>query len=451
MNNKLAIKPPVIISGVSTLFSALSFIVMYINHFMTAYSLIIILICFITIILCLIIHKQWMDSLLIFASFLLFLSLLSNCFAKIESHKAEERELISDVTYCIAEQFKNKNEDWVYDAINRGNLYFVLIPSSKNIKQFLYDINENLNSIGYFRLQYNVCLLLAEMQSKIIYGKYLILMTDLSEIELLNKRHCYWTVLPHSCLEVALGQIDMNNHNYQSAKEHYFRADSLGNATGTYLLSKWYATGYNMYPDENKESELLKKAASRGSRAARMDWGKKTLISISATEWERGEAEDYLLRSSRIRMVAYKYTIDVARESVKILDEYYRTEDRFRDAYNLTKKSHRYFQDDMIKYNNHLDNCLSMGRYDEALDIVIEGEKKNYPYCFFTHAIMIMNGLGTYRDYSKAEHLLRFAADSLNYRLSYRGLADLYRKTNRSGVDFWEDLYDANFDNRIEE
>lgn len=451
MNSKLAIKPSVIIGGVSTLFSALSFIVMYINHFMTAYSLIIILICFITIILCLLIHRQWMNSLLIFASTLLLLSLLSNCFAKIESHKTEEEELISDVTYCIVEQFKNKNKDWVYDAINHDSLNFILIPSSKDVKQFLYDINENLASIGYLGVQYNVCLLFAEMQSKIICGKYLILMTDLSEIELLNNQHSYWTVLPHSCLEAVLGQIDMNNHNYQSAKEHYFMADKLGNATGTYFLAKWYATGYNMCPDNNKEDELLKKAASNGSRAARMDWGKKTLISLRATEWERGEAEDYLLRSSRIKTVIYKYIVDVARESVKVLDEYYRAEYRFRDAYNLTKKNYRYFQDDEIKYNNHIDNCLSMGRYDEALDIVTEGEKVNHPYCFFTHAIMLMNGMGMHRDYSKAEHLLRFAADSLNYRLSYKGLADLYRITNRSGVDFWEGLYEANFDNRIEE
>lgn len=392
-----------------------------------------------------------MNSILISAVTILLLSFASKGHAKIQSHKMEERELISDVTYCLHEQFKINNQDWVVDALKRDELYFILIPSSKNVRQFIEEISKSLYSMGYSGLHFNACLLLAEMQSRIIYGKYLILMTDLAEIELIDKRHKYWTILPRSCMEVVLGRMDMNKHNYLSAKKHYSKADSLGNATGTYLLAKWYGTGYNMYPDKDKNKELLKKAADNGSRAARMEWGRELLLSVKSSELERGKAEDYLLRSSRIRTVASDCIIESARESASVLDEYYRVEGRFRDAYRLTKKNYHYFQDDYIKYSMHLDNCLSLCKYSEALYLATEGEKKNIPYCYFSHAVMLMNGMGVNRDYSMAEHLLRFAADSLNYSLSYKGLADLYRMTNRSGGDFWDGLFEAKFDNRIDE
>ena len=451
MSNKLKIISSKVIGGVSALISVISFIILYISHIVTAYYTIIIFICFITIVLCLLLYKKSMNSILISAVTLLLLSFVSKGQAKVQSSKMEERELISDVTYCLHEEFKINNQDWVVDAIKRGDLYVILIPSSKNVRQFFEEISECLYSMGYSGLHFNAALLLAEMQSRIIYGNYLILMTDLSEIELIDKRHKYWTLLPRSCMEVALGRIDMNEHNYLSAKEHYAMADSLGNATGTYLLAKWYGTGYNMYPDKYKCEELLKKAAENGSRAARMEWGRETLLSVKSSELERGKAEDYLLRSSRIRTVASDCIIEFARESVNILDEYYRVEGRFRDAYHLTKKNYHYFQDDYIKYNKHLDNCLSMCKYSEALDVATEGEKKNIPYCYFSHAVMLMNGMGVSRDYSMAEHILRFAADSLNYSLSYKGLADLYRITNRPGVDFWEGLFEAKFDNRVDE
>ena len=80
-----------------------------------------------------------------------------------------------------------------------------------------------------------------------------------------------------------------------------------------------------------------------------------------------------------------------------------------------------------IRYIVHLDNCISCKKYSEAHKIIDDGIIYDAPHCLIVHAGMYILGNGEKQDFSQAESLLRYAADTLDYYPAYKVLADLYK------------------------
>lgn len=450
--NKTAIYFPSIINAVSSIVSALSFVLLYVFHIIAAYNTIIMFFCLIVIILCSQFKNAWTKGLLFFAAILLFLSVVSRNISRIETKRIENSELISDATSSIGNFIIERNELWIKEALNKSTFNIVLIPSSLDINKFFSHASEILDDPSIINKNYHLYVLnySTDTQKMMrLLEKYVVAITDFEEIKSINKKD-FCICLPCSSIEVINGLIEMQTGRYQSAREHFEKADSLGNASGTYYLSKWYGSGYNCTPNEEKQNVYLKKAADNGSRIARVEWGEKVLESISSTGYERGVAEDLLQRASRLRTMVTSYTATTTNSALEVLNSYYRYLGYYKKAYKTTSTSYNLFKDKTILYNSHLNNCISLGKYGEALKIIKEGEQDRDPYCYFVHAGLLINGEGLERNYHRAEQLLRFAADTLNYSLAYRGLSDLYEKTNRPGADFWEGLFEVGFDNKVD-
>lgn len=462
MSNKFpTIQPQTLIGGISTIFSTVGIFVLYAYHIITAYSIIIIPICCFIIIGSYFVKWKWLKWVRISVGCILALSLIAGLFTWIEFSRGERDVLISDATASLLDAFNEDPEDeWINQSMENGKLVFFLLSTKENPKQFLYQeckkyYSTHVTPLSTFDVNYNFMTLTVTQKERTLQCKHTLGMTDLDVLRSISPSNKHCILLPASTLETVLGHISLRNYDFQAAKKHFEIADSLGNATGTYLLSKWYETGFNCDPkDEHvraRAMQLLNKAAKKGSREARVKWSKNVLNNPASTDFERGKAEDFLRRASMLNTTATYRTAETTHEALKTLNNYYRTTGRFRKAYQTTRKSYKLFQDQSVRFCDHLDNCLSLGLYREARSLIEEGERLQYKYCHLIHAGMLMNGQGFNQDYNKAEQILRFVADSLNYAAAYKGLAELYEKTDRNGVDFWEGLYNVQFDNRIEE
>ena len=137
-------------------------------------------------------------------------------------------------------------------------------------------------------------------------------------------------------------------------------------------------------------------------------------------------------------------------EAIFAVNDYYRRLGLFKEAYRISKTSTKASNSPNIKYNVHLNNCIACKKYAEAHRIINEGKECNDPRCWVVHAGMYTLGKGEKKDFSKAESLLRYAADTLDYYPAYKGLSELYKEFGREGSKFWFDLYQVKFSNRID-
>ncbi len=266
--------------------------------------------------------------------------------------------------------------------------------------------------------------------------------------------------LPESSYLTLKGMIEIDDNDWQQGKELLERAKSEGNAAAGYYLSRWYRSGYGDEPDIEKADSLLKDAVESGSRSARYEWGSKVLRNpgIEMSDLKKALAVDYLRDASVLKeSIGTVTTANLARESFFMLNDFYRacgkesgSRKYYKAAYRMAKRNTRSFVDNEIRYVALLDNCISLEKYDEALEIIVEGKVQRQPHVYLVHADMLSEGKGVAKNLDEAERLLRFAADSLNHYPAYHGLSILYRRNGKKGSEFWDRLYSIKFSNEVE-
>ena len=431
---------------------------MYAFHFIQAYSMVIAVVCLLLFLACIFFAKKYKvaNYVAIFAGCLLFLSLGTSGISYLLRLKHSESELLSDATEGLVYTMESPPEDesfnWIWEAVLDDKATCLLVPSGYSFDEYVHEIFDlekirkdypDLTTARYRVLWYDVARGSIDLQSKYsLTFAYTPHMKDDYHIPGAK-------VLSKGINSVLKGILHMQNAQWESARKCFQAADSSGNYTGTYYLSDWYKSGFGDYPRKEKADSLLEKAANGGCRTARVQLGKAILSNKNVSHFLIGKAEDYLLRVTTISTVACPTTVDCALSGLTSLNDYYKTTGRRRKAYRMTRKSYLSYGDMNVKYNEHLDNCLSSGRYKEALLIIKEGEAKGIENCYIAHALLLMHGWGLKKDRGEAERILRYAADSLDYYPAYHTLAWLYQLEKRAGASFYEELYNAEFSQNV--
>lgn len=445
----------------SSTISIVGFFFLNSHSIIEAYSSWIIVLCFLVLIGCHFFRESELSKdIAIFAGFMLLFTLIGLFVSYKKEEDNTDNELLSDVTMFITEEFPSivDNPDrgrWLPEAIKSGRVAYILVPPDTNMeadgyfdKSFGGIIDADSTMLHAFMMTIN------ENETKVASRYNLLILSGprFNERKKLDKR--IGIILPGKGISAVLdGILEMNQGNWDAARCLFEKAESLGNAAGAYHLARWYKSGYGREPDKNSARESKNKmrmAAENGSREARVELGRMYLLDSVSTPLQRVDGEKYLRKAALVKTVATLNNISCSRRALDGLNDYLRAVKRFKEAYELTKDSYAELNDPYFRYVSHLDNCLSRKEYTEALDIIREGELEGFGYCYLVHAGLLTNGKGLKKDYAEAEKLLRYAADSLDYYPAYRGLADLYRKADVDGCEFWERLYEARYSNRVE-
>ena len=451
----------------SGLLSVISFIVLRLFFFIQAYPAQIAVGCLL-VLLALFLWNHYRDKTkegedkkhawyifgVVFALVLLVSSTASTYITVQDNRKYNEDELVSDVTEGFLSVLKFKDFDkvfpWVDEAIMEDKGTIFIYPSSfpgkfENIivDQRKYNADPQHRHLITYSVNREDNTLRSEYKFAFVYTP--------------NMNQAYQVpgarILKAGINEVLKGYVYMKRKEWEKARGCFSRADSLGNPMGTYMLSEWYAKGYGFDPDKDTEAtaeEYLRKAADEGCRAARAQLGERIVNDRNHTRPALMRAEDYLRKASVVETVVATDVIREATRSLRTLSSLYNAEGRNTKAYDCTRRSYRSFNDESVKYEEHLNNCIRARKYGEALEIIAEGEPKKVGNCFVAHATMLMYGYGPDKDLDGAERLLRYAADSLDHYPAYRTLAKLYRLEKRDGAEFFGKLYDVEFSNRVD-
>lgn len=464
----------VVLEIVSPILSVLSFVFLRLVHWIQAYPYVIVIICLVALLtVCVCASRKekwrWAQSIASFFGMLLLLSILSSCVSFRDNRKNTQIECLSDATEGLVETlgFQNIYEtfDWLMDAVQNHKGVTMLVPIGWDVKGFCEEVFDTKKiaadypdqESGQHRvLWYNVYRdeekggykLQSEYTLAYVYGPYL---KDSYRIDGIR-------VHDESVNYVLEGILHMQKEEWEEAKAAFEQADLLENVAGTYYLSDWYSVGYGVDPGaegnkgKRKGEDLLAKAADGGCRAARVKLGTQIMEDPGHTLVQISKAEEYLRGAAVLTSVAVPGVITEAQKALVSLNSYYNTTGKHRKAYRMSKKCYTSYNDLHVKYNAHLSNCLkrkSGKYYKEALEIIGEGEPVGEGNCYVAHAVMYMYGLGVNEDPGKAENLLRYAVDSLDYFPAYKTLSELFRKENRDGASFFEDLYNVEFSKNV--
>ena len=422
------------------------------------------------------VNSWWWRSALIVASLILWGYVFYE--QRTISESSSRKELISDATESLVDYYTDihhgfdTGKEWINEEnLLNGTISFFLVPVSKIDEFLVYMYNDAAvlkddpqNGI----IRYHS--LITSQQGVASNSDYQVVLTYSPHLH--SKREFKGSIkLPSSTSSVLAANHEFDGYNWASGRELLEKAQIEGNASAAYYLSHYYRYGYGRAPDEKQAEKLLRMSAESGSRSARFEWGNSVLkdSTLSMTGMNKSVAEDFLKKAASLKKsTVTKTTGTLSRNSILLLNDFYRAcaqesnnRKYYTKAYNLTKKSNGSFEDVRIKYSAHLDNCIILENYDEALKIIDEGkglkvkrggklESIPQAHCFLVEADMYMRGLGVSHNFTKAEKLLRFAADSLDYYPAYRGMAELYRKRGKAGDEFWDRLYEVKFSNRID-
>ena len=465
----------IILEIISPILSVLSFVFLRLVHWAQAYPYVIV-ITSLAAFLAVCVHAsrknnwRWYLPIASFFGMLLLLSILSSCVSFGDDRKNTRKECLSDATEGLVQAlgFQNVDErfDWLMDAVHNQEGITMLVPSEWNVFDFCKEVFDP-NRVG---LDYPGC---DSLHYRIlwfsVFGE-----SGKEEYKIQSEYNLAYVYGPHlkdsfridgaitygeSVNYVLNGILHMQKWEWEEAKIDFEQADYLGNPAGTYYLSNWYSVGYGVDPmsDANegrrKGEELLARAADEGCRTARVKLGKRIMGDPGHTPVQISKAEDYLRSAAILTSTAAPGVIREAQEALVALNFYYNTTGKNRKAYRMTKKCYQSYNNLQVKYNEHLNNCLkrrSGKYYKEAMEIIGEGEPIGEGNCYVAHAVMCMYGLGVKEDSDRAEGLLRYAVDSLDYYPAYKTLAELYRKEKRNGSAFFEDLYNIRFSRNVQ-
>lgn len=378
-------------------------------------------------------------------------------------------ELVSDATESLVDYYYQLTENPIAEHpwINKENFiddrircFIIPVNSYSEFCESAFDAKAIMKDDPVERI-IRVCPLNLRQDGKEIQAKYRFVLVYAPHLRK-DWQSKGTIMLPESSYLTLKGMIAIDDNDWLEGKELLEQAKSENNAAAGYYLSRWYRSGYGDEPrnTEQKADSLLKDAMESGSRSARYEWGSNVLKDpgIEMSDIKKALAVEYLRDASFLKKsIGTVTTANLARKSFFILNDFYRacgkesgSRKYYRAAYRLARKNTGSFIDNEIKYVALLDNCVSLQKYGEALEIIEEGKKERQPHVYLVLADMYSEGKGVAVDYDEAEKLLRFAADSLNHYPAYHGLSRLYRRSGKKGAEFWDRLYDIKFSNVID-
>ena len=473
--NKDRIDWKVILGGVSTFFSILFFFFSPLWSWILMGSVITTVIIFIGIVVCLFcLDKAWSKPLLYFLIPLLLLSGIASVRTGVNTKKRYSKAMIADATESIIDDILLSDEefaDWPIRSLDSDNLTCFLVPVKYDELSVLDEISDRdayakkalaLSRDNTFDHDADSQHIHMSSEARFIGSKYKgqVIRSDYN-VGYANRQYLKnnwgkedYILLPESSLLVIKGIKLIGDSKFEDSKQNFLRADSLGNPVGTYYLARWYITGYDNPPvDSTKYFNLLEKAATNGCRMAQFEWAEAKLKSLHSSWVEKGKAEDFLRTASELGAISTHTTLSVTRDAIRLLNSFYHETGQNVKAYFRTRHYIGLISHSPIKYSEHLMNCLALPfpYYSEARSIIAEGEKINppEPNCYYVHGLMFLNGKGEKKNYQKADVCFHFAADSLHYSKAFLGLAELCKETGQPGYDFWEMLYNVDFNEMI--
>lgn len=442
-----------VLKGVSGVFSALGFIYMYGQDLIQAWSGWIFGICTLALLVSLYLkNKVWARSLQIIVVVFLVLFVGNLVREKIRARRYDAEEELANVTLGFADGYGSclqkisiGDRKLLEEAVRDEKMDYLLVPTSVSDSTLLRGIERKQKDIITVQDSY-------EIDKKLLKSDYYIIAVYNRNNRLKYRQSII--VLPESVSIAMKGVTYLSSDNdWDEGFRCLRKSDSLGNAGATLLLAKWLSIGLGKEPASKETVDsLTAAAAAKGAREACYKIGSSILESEKTSREERAKAEETLLRACTLKRVASHYDIAIAFKAIQLLNEFYLSTGRVRDAYKLTKKNYKKLPNPNVGYKLHLDNCLLRGKYSEAVAIVKEAEPKGFPYAFLVHARMAQMGLGMEKDLGEAERLYRYCADTLGIPMAYRELAQLYREQEGDSprAEFLEGLADVDFKGRVE-
>lgn len=443
---------------ISTALGILVFVLLQLLHFISLFAGYVIVVCLIVIIVCIRYwEKEKITHWIVPCAFvLLLLSAWETNKSIVNLSRETEKELIADATESAIDGYYSYDPDekeWLDRAILENKLIYILVPATQDFESILLRVYDkslvDKDSEGNYL--YRIVFSRAQLQGENVDSKYYLL--ALYQPFMRNENViCDYKVLPESVSLTMRGVVSQSKGEFSKAKAYFSKADSLSNSASTALLSKWLSSGYGEDPDKKEALRKMYQAADNGSRYARLTLGAEILSDAESNDFQKAQAEGYLRKAAVLRSVASNNTAKESEDATRFLSSYYRTTNRFYDAYQLSKTSYSCITNPNLKYGIHLDNCLSMGYYEEAQRLIEEGEKLRFPNCYLAHAELYIQGKVVKRDIQAAEKLLRFAADSLGEYVAYNRLASIYQALgdNRS-AQLWKRMFIANYHTSIDD
>ena len=436
-----------VLGSASAILSVLAFLVAHVRHGIVAYSGPILALSLAALAVLLLLKLRRVDNYITrtLSVFFFFLICLTGLFRGIlwqRNIRSSEEELICDATSTLA-SFCSAIEgtshlDWIRD----GEAVFFLCPDNVTGEGLLTDFPvppEMDNPEAYVPVLFGGQVDSLSFRYKVaaVYGQLVPAGYD----EKTYRR------LPESCFLTYEGVKAFTSRNWSEAKTCLEKADSLGNGVASYYLHLIHDLGCGQVPDKDSAKVYLGRSSDLGYRVARYDIGKEILSDPSSSSLSRAEAEDILARAALVSDIADGSILQHCIDAGDLLQQYYRSSGRLGKALRVSRAMYSDYLPD-LKYTSYLDNCLLKGRYRKARALIKEAESSGgkYPYAYCVHARMLYTGSGVAKDTAEAERLLRYAADSLGYRLALKELSLLYSAMgDENKAELWQRLYDIDF------
>lgn len=458
-------------SGLSTIFSTISFFILKALNVVAAFPGLFILASVLGIVASFIFwSKKEVARWVVFSVSIVMLVLTSWQMNRNENEnkKANQAELIADATDAgislltepKIEKMVRDSISWFLPAVMEDQMMYVLIPSNLSpqaIGRNALDPKKiEVDSPG---LEMRMIAPNYKVMGESLDGEYLFAgfykphLRDGYEF-----KRC--KVLPES-VAITIKAVALTRSDTRAAKKLFEKADSMHNAVAADQIAVMYSRGVAVNRDVEEALRITKRAANEGSRRSRLTYGRLMLLDSTYSTYDKAVAEKMLKRVALVSTVVSKTISDYSEQATDLLCEYYWSTGRYEDSYRLTKQSTESYQNPNIIYFNHLYNCIYTDRVEEAKSLIADGEKAGNPSAYAMHGEMIRRGFGYEKDYSKAQELVGEAIRAaVELRQPLHGslprLFDLMATvledaSDSTGAHFWKRLAEINFNTRIDD
>lgn len=451
------IRPLSLLEYISSIFSAVLFLITYIVGWFIPNSGYILFFSGLLLIIVLFLRasknkktSNIANKLLIPSSIFCIASCIAFFYYRHNVHTDKKQQQLCDITEEAIDIAINNKMDWfeLENAIYEyeKEIKYCLIPTQRKISTDFY-ISKNTPSPAHYSIsrwvdkgsRYDLLIINKNYLKKDIDNKIL-------------------TLLPNDINLTVCGFLYLQEANWNLAEKYLKDAFDSGNGVASYYLYLMYKNGCGMKPDDIVAMQFLKKAAKMGYRKAQTEYG-QYLVNTSTSRREISQGISLLKKASM--MVDYRSGLIVINQckAINYLLDYYWNTNQLKESYRFSSLLMKDKNEEEIVIIWHLDNCIANGKYKEAEEIIRKGMRNGTrkpqlaTYCYETEAKILSQGLGRKKvDLKRAEKMLRYASDSLDSRYSRKMLGELYGQYHYTEDSiFWTKLYDINFSKNIKE
>lgn len=236
------------------------------------------------------------------------------------------------------------------------------------------------------------------------------------------------------------------------------KAEDEGNAFSTYMLARMNIYGFGQEPDIPEGTKRLKTAAEKGFQAAQYEWAHEILFDEHSSTIDKATAEEFLIMATKMIDFRSVEGLIVFWQSVSDLLKYYSIREDNINSYLLTRRLCKDYHSYMAPIPEHIENCIKLHLYSEAKRFIRQCERQpktqlienNHQQVYVIHSKMYQHGLGFPKDLRRAESLLRYASDSLDYNPARNALREFYKEHGyNKEATFYGRLYDARFSYKL--